>query len=77
MWIVFLVFPIILSAAYFILPAPQAQAALSDGLVGNSTFDGKDTNWNTNKTNDGICSQNRVRRLQQIHCHCEQSEAIQ
>ena len=36
----------------FLFPAPQAQAALTDGLVGNSTFDGKDTNWGTNKTND-------------------------
>ena len=46
-----LVFPLILSTAYFILPAP-AHAALSSGLVGYWTFDGKDTNWGTNTTND-------------------------
>ena len=51
-WIVFLVFPLILSTFYFILPAPRAQASLTSGLVGYWTFDGKDTNWGTNKTND-------------------------
>ena len=35
----------------FLAPTPT-QAALSDGLVGYWTFDGKDTNWGTNKTND-------------------------
>ena len=41
---------LILSTLYLI-PAPS-HAALSDGLVGYWTFDGKDTNWGTNKTND-------------------------
>lgn len=47
----------------FFLPTPSAQAAArlqmppnylsaNSGLVGYWTFDGKDTNWGTNKTND-------------------------
>ena len=36
---------------FFSFPA-IASAALTDGLVGYCTFDGKDTNWATSKTND-------------------------
>ena len=45
-WIVFF-----LLTASCLLPT-TAQASLTDGLVGYWTFDGKDTNWGTNKTND-------------------------
>ena len=34
------------------MPAQGARASLTSGLVGYWTFDGKDTNWGTNKTND-------------------------
>src|SRR3990167_11497282 len=36
---------------FFSFPA-IASASLTTGLVGYWTFDGKDTNWGTNKTND-------------------------
>src|SRR3989338_6109318 len=54
-------FPLILSTFYFIPTAAHAAVRLSmppnylttgSGLVGYWTFDGKDTNWGTNKTND-------------------------
>src|SRR3989344_4796494 len=35
-----------------LLTPATAHAALTDGLVGYWTFDGRDTNWGTNKTND-------------------------
>src|SRR3990167_1594971 len=45
-WIVFF-----LLTASCLLPT-TAQASLPSGLVGYWTFNGKDTNWGTNKTND-------------------------
>src|SRR3989344_7600965 len=54
-------FPLILSTFYFIPTAAHAAVRLSmppnylttgSGLVGYWTFDGKDTNWGTNTTND-------------------------
>ena len=33
-----------------LLSPAVARATLTDGLVGYWTFDGKDTNWETNKT---------------------------
>ena len=36
---------LLLLVGSFLLPVTPAHAALTSGLVGNSTFDGKDTNW--------------------------------
>src|SRR3989344_6617628 len=47
-WITIL--PLFLFAAIS-FPA-TSHASLTDGLVGYWTFDGKDTNWRTNTTND-------------------------
>src|SRR3989344_8866442 len=44
---------LLLLIPYPLLLTPSiAHAALTDGLVGYWTFDGRDTNWGTNKTND-------------------------
>ncbi|MDO8566997.1 MAG: LamG domain-containing protein [bacterium] len=57
----FLLFPLILSAVYLIpttasaavrLQMPPNYLTTNAGLVGWWTFDGKDTNWGTSKTND-------------------------
>ena len=52
----FLALFFLLTPLTFSLAPSVVHAALTDGLVGlpaqagNSTFDGKDTNWGTNKT---------------------------
>ncbi len=45
-------FLFLLSASCLLLAAPSAHADTTSGLVGWWTLNGKDTNWNTNTTND-------------------------